>query len=36
LKFVVSSDESKFMISSDTLPCMLEIKCWPGSQGHIG
>ena len=36
LKFVASSDESKFIISSNTLPCMLAIKSWPGSQGHIG
>jgi hypothetical protein len=26
LKFVAFSDESKFMISSNTLPCMLAIK----------
>jgi hypothetical protein len=24
------------MISSNTLPCMLAIKSWPGSPGHIG
>ena len=27
LKFAASSHESKFMISSNTLPCMLAIKC---------
>ena len=26
LKFVAFSDESKFMISSNTLPCMISIK----------
>jgi hypothetical protein len=36
LKFVAFSDESKFMISSNTLPDMLAIKSLQGNQLHIG